>query len=71
MNFENSVRKLPEPEFTGGTPCAVTAMSSNINFEKKKNFVLISVLFDAKYKAASPLIWKEDAPSSPKRWKEN
>ena len=36
VNFENIVRKLSEPEFTGGTTCAATAMSFNINFEKYK-----------------------------------
>ena len=36
VNFENIVRKLPEPEFTGGTSRAATAMSFNINFEKYK-----------------------------------
>ena len=36
VNFKDIVRKLLEPEFTGGTSCAVTAMSFNINFEKYK-----------------------------------
>ena len=36
VNFENIVRKLPEPQFTGGTSCAIATPSFNINFEKYK-----------------------------------
>lgn len=36
VNFEDIVRKLPQPDITGGTSRAVTTMSFNINFEKYK-----------------------------------